>query len=175
MSTKIYNAYKYQGKDINTLLGQLKRMKTKVQKEALNIIGRNTNSDLTVHNLVDLLRKELLSRERTPLNMVSSAVVYPYKNNLYIQFFGLDDRVVFGDKVNFINRKLFKDFHYQNQTDDYVNVSKMQWETRRKTWEAILAPSWKPSSSGFTYEFISHHDAVQLAYNFQDRKLGVTK
>jgi len=184
MSTKIYNAYKFNGKTpqlINILkdirikyqidqMDKLIRFKDYVfKKEYFKFLDNDyTMVDLMNHYLGDLLLSDILEREmqichNTPINISSSSVVYFYDNDIYIQFFGLDEKYLQDYK------DLLIDFHYQNQTDmsnynwyeeDWQNMTEERqkelendWNNRKNIWENIITNNDNFSESGLIFNF----------------------
>lgn len=184
MSTKIYNAYKFNGKTPQ-LINILKDIRIKYQieqmdrlikfkdytfkKEYFKFLDNDcTMIDLVNHNLGDLLLSDILEREmqichNTPINISSSAVVYFYENDIYIQFFGLDEKYLQDYKNVLI------DFHYQNQTDmsnynwyneEWQNMSderkkelEEDWNNRKNVWDNIMTNNDTFSESGLLFNF----------------------
>lgn len=184
MSTKIYNAYKYNGKlsDLIKSLKDIKKNYLNDLKEKLSRFGNLTISkkdvdilendikimDLYNEPLGDLILSDYLEKQiklgyNSPLNIESSCVVYSYKNDIYIQFFGLNNNYL----VN-IKDKL-EDFHYQNSTDmsnydwceeNWDNMTPQRksaltrnWNKRRKIWSEIINDYDTFAESGLIFSF----------------------
>lgn len=165
MSTKIYNAYKFEGKIIE-LLPALKKVSKKYTENRLKFLslvalrsympakdeGRYVMQSIArkeAYKRKDLLKKRV--KEANDANTRdsdvtdASAVVYFHKNNIYVQFFG--DFIVDSS----INKRLFKDFHYQTSTDCPENVTNREWNRREKIWDEIFGSSGIPNIEGFIY------------------------
>lgn len=169
MSTKIYEAYEYKGKDIESLMKTLKNMRARIWEEVVTHVGKYRQAGEPHYKFGDRIKAEMLSSVRGPLNCLTSAVVYAHQGKLYVHFFGLDDRTVFVNGSKFISKKLFKDCSYWNNTDSADGVSKKDWEARGRTWDGILGKSFVPSHAGLTYNFVEVGDAWRLAFSLEQR------
>ena len=153
MSTKIYNAYKWNS-TIENLLEFLKSLQPKVwawKKEILVGAIRNLEKDL----LLDHIKNDSYQGLNSPFNVLSSSVVYINQGKFYVQFFDVDSK--------FLDSKNLKDFHYQNQVDKPEDITDCQWEKRRKIWSEIFKTG-RPSDDGFTYDFISVDNLYRFSY-----------
>jgi hypothetical protein len=179
MSTKIYDAYKYNG-SLYDLLNQLKEIRKEYQKEKidrLSIMGiieievehgkKVFLKDLHKEILGDLffgdyLEKRMKIGYNEPQNISASVIIYPYKNGeIYLHFFGLNQKHI--KKINGLS-----DYHYQNQSDmsnydwqkekweDMSEERKKElekdWDERRDIWDELLGHDI-PSESGFIFNF----------------------
>lgn len=152
MSTKIYDAYEYDG-NVEEAFKFLQKMKVRVHKQVTHTFSTyRFHTQMPQYKMIEEMQKAIQSHLNDPLNVSCSAVIYMYKDRVFIQFFGLDrtwDRRL--AKV----RKL-KDYHYQNSTDSPDNLTDSQWDQRRKVWEGIFNKSnYTPSQAGLTFDFIS--------------------
>ena len=181
MSTKIYDAYKYDG-GLHSLLKQLQSIRTEYQEEMINILSIFEKLEIEVengkkvmlkdlHNEIlgdmffgDYLEKRMKIGYNEPQNISASVVLYPYKDDIYLHFFGLKKKYI--DKIEGI-----RDFHYQNQSDmsnydwneeKWEDMSEERqkeleedWDNRRDIWDEILGYN-TPSESGFSFEFHPH-------------------
>jgi hypothetical protein len=181
MSTKIYNAYKYNGSLYN-LLNQLKDIRKEYQEEKIELLSHFTTLEIEVENgrkvmlkdldneilgdmfFVDYLEKRMKIGYNEPENISASVVLYPYKNDIYLHFFGLKQKYI--DKIDGLI-----DFHYQNQSDQsnydwekekWEEMSEERqkeleedWDNRASIWDEILGYN-TPSESGFSFEFHPH-------------------
>lgn len=186
MSTKIYNAYEFKG-DLDELMSMLGRVKKRVWTDALVGLVADLDDGVKFGWLTysEALKKAMRSSEYYIVekglgcvkNMSCSAVVYPYKKRLFVQFFGLPRDLKLGSK------KLV-DYHYQNQSDRWYDFDKRakdkvwyraqakNYREREKTWEAIFSQSWRPSSAGLVFEFASESDAIELSLKVFERIHG---
>jgi len=179
MSTKIYDAYKYNG-SLYDLLNQLKDVRKEYQEEKINIISLFGKLEIEVENgkkvmlkdlheevlgdlfFGDYLEKRMKIGYNEPQNISASVVLYPYKNGeIYLHFFGLNQKYI--KKIKGIS-----DYHYQNQTDmsnydwdkekwedmseERKNELEKDWDERRDIWDELLGYDI-PSESGFTFDF----------------------
>lgn len=181
MSTKIYDAYKYNG-NLHSLLNQLKETRKEYQEEMINVLSFFDKLEIEVENgkkvmvkdlqdemlgelfFGDYLEKRMKIGYREPQNISASVVLYPYKDDIYLHFFGLKRKYV--DKIDGLT-----DFHYQNQSDmsnynweeeKWENMSEKRqnelekdWDKRSEIWDEVLGYN-TPSESGFCFEFHPH-------------------
>jgi len=192
MSTKIYNAFKFNGtpeqlmvifKDIKKEyteqckkdLSGYKLDKIEFSKKRYPFLEKNMylkDMDFPDFTLSDIIERETVIGERNPLNIDASAVVYFYDGKIFVQFFSLPDSII-------NKHSLFEDYHYQNQTDmsnydedkepmnlmteERIQELNMDWTKRRDTWEVILP--WGdpvPSNNGLIFSFIPNHYELSM-------------
>lgn len=153
MSTKIYNAFKFEGsgEELIAILKDIKKEYVELTKNKLMRLNYSSEwilkksrypslpSDLTwkelketicsEYLLEDIIRKEEKIGEHHPFNISASAVVYFCENNIYIQLFGLPSDY----QAHFLTKYTqFKDYHYQNSTDQ----SNYDWD--KEDWESMV-------------------------------------
>jgi hypothetical protein len=139
MSTKIYNAYKYND-TLCSLINNLKKIRILYQNDKIDYISKLEDLEVVTENDEKVLLKDLPDNilgemhlknfleniikrgYNEPLNIQASAVVYALKSDLYVQFFGIKS-----DYIKHISN--LEDFHYQNNTD----MSNYDWDTEK--WE----------------------------------------
>jgi len=178
MSTKIYDVYKYND-NLYSLLEKLKVIRKEYQEEKLELLSHFGNIEVEVEDgrkvllkdlhkealgdmfFGDYLEKRMKIGYNEPMNISASAVIYPYKDDLFVHFFGISSKVI-------KTIKGLSDYHYQNQTDqsnyDWEKESwddmtderqkelEDDWDERCKVWDDILGDD-TPSESGFLFEF----------------------
>lgn len=171
MSTKIYDAYEYTGRGgIDALMSHLREMRALIWEEVVTHVGKHSPADEPYYKLGERIQAEMRSGERSWLNCQTSAVVYPYRGRLFVQFFGLDDRMVFEDGTKFIDKTRFKDMSYWNNTDPEDGVSDEDWEARGKLWDDILGDDAVPSIAGLSYDFVGSGDYFRLSWALNTRR-----
>jgi hypothetical protein len=134
MSTKIYDAYKYEG-NLSSLLSTLQEIKITYLNSKIGMFSLLDKLEIEVEDgkkvmvkdlhqeilgemfFGDFLRETMRKGLSDPMNIEASAVVYPHNNDLYVMFFGINHRVI-------KEHKDFKDFHYQDQSD----MSNYDWD-----------------------------------------------
>lgn len=119
--------------------------------------------ELTYSKIDYILQAYLRSGLNEPLNFQASVVVYPYKDSIYVQFFGIRD------VKNYINKK-FSDFHYQNQTDRPDKVTDKEWNQREKVWDDIFKVNSKPSTAGLTFPLIELENCWDFCYWYWNKE-----
>lgn len=184
MSTKIYNAFKYKGK-LSELIISLKEIKEKyindkieelskfsnmvITKKDINLVEEDIKiKDLYKKPLGDLIFSEFLEKQikmgyNTPLNIDSSCVIYAHKNDIYIQFFGLNSNYY----KNILDK--LEDFHYQNQSDiSNYDWKKEKWEEMTPQRKSQLTRNWNKREKVWG-EIIKNYDTFGesgLIFNF---------
>ncbi len=132
-------------------------------KECIAKLFLNTSIDHFLE-IVMLIQESMNRGLNIMANPEASAVVYPHKGRVYVQFFGTDEHHITLDD-NFI------DYHYQNSTDMPDDVTEEEWLEREETWEAILGGE-APAQRGFAYEFTNTYIAWDIAeYVMQEKGL----
>jgi hypothetical protein len=168
---KLYNEYCFQTllnlqeRQVETLLSSMWKNRKDLEK-----ILKKPLKELESYPLSELLEKIKTVGFHSPINFSASVVVYYHRNRFFIQFFGLD----YINKIklaiqNLIKNETFKDYHYQNQTDQPKDISDKEWNERRKTWDIIFKNSDKFSSVGFVNAF--DNELFKLAFNFRQEIL----
>jgi hypothetical protein len=164
MSTKIYNAYKWNGTSFEVLLGKLKQLRIEFIEEISKELALYTEN-MTYLEILYKLQEETLKGYRSPFNLETSAVAFPVNGEIYLQFFGVSDK---------LRRRVFKgeltDYHYQNQTDKPSRVSYKEWEERRKFWDIVLPDEFdRPSIAGFSYNVCTKTDEAWVALKVREK------
>jgi hypothetical protein len=167
MSTKIYEAYLYRGGDIYSLFRAFKGLRRRIWNTTVphlaELIQDPVKWDFVswMDDFREVVRSYQAFAEGKRGNFIEnpacSAVVYPYRSSLYVQFFGVL-RYMYPLRV-----KGLVDYHYQNQCDKPDEVSNAEWRTRKRVWDAILGDEGVPSVAGLSYEFIAASDNLRIA------------
>lgn len=178
MSTKIYNAYKFNG-SIEDLMSVLKDYRKKWMEIHLDyyydrtkLLDKDQFAEFS-KNFEDSIKKE----HKTWLDdaIDGSCVVIPHKSLLYVIFYATASVDIEGKKaVDPDKDERFQDYHYQNQSDAWYEyddegggeklnkeerkAAEKDWEEREVVWEEIFNESWTPSEVGFVYEFAGTKD-----------------
>ena len=189
MSTKIYNAYKYNG-TIQELWDDLQIIREEV-RDAINKLCLEVARESYIDNKGELNKDTLYDDIRRQMNIQypsyndifafgqASIVIYPYNNALYFQLFGLD--VSRGLELSIPHMKKLmesgkiQDYHYQNQTDPYYEYDgttytdiefdalEEDWERRRIVWDEIFEKSDVPKFAGLTFHI---HNTYYSMYQY---------
>ena len=181
MSTKIYNAYKFNGKG-NELLDYVRSYQSKwldFQTERIlsnsppqsvdPISSHECRSYLSLYDLIKGQSTKQFPSWGDIYDVRGSIAVYFHKRNIYVQTF----LCCVGNTPQFIDAR-FEDFHYQNQVDpwyDYEELSGEErkkavrnWRQRRKVWDDIFSDGFSsPSKAGFIYEMCGEDDYCKIA------------
>ena len=193
MSTKIYNAYKY-NKPVSSLLEYLQTYR-KLWREFhvqrlcsyLTDLSNDPNSPLykqlfkdgkldgsALENIIKKQSEAFAKSIFDPFDVSGSAVVYFYKKNVYVQLF-LDCHM----KAPPFKTDDMIDYHYQNQADpyfDYMNdekkiplkkmaLMKRDWRQRKLVWNAIFDKTSYPEVAGLSYSMVSSFDYIMITYD----------
>lgn len=186
MSTKIYNAYKFEG-SFDDLLTELKKIKTMWLEGVYKHILLHKDDQLSPYtNWYDLRNYILKESKKITFENFNFGTCYafvaPYKNNIYCKFF--DFHPISNEIYDYINdNPNFQDYHYQNSSDAYWELLpvvtseelewyKDDWEERKNTWDDILGGNgYAPFiDSGFTYNFFTQHNISEICIKIFDEK-----
>jgi len=165
MSTKIYNAFKFNGsgEELISIFQEIKKEYIQLTKNMLMkcnfssadwILKKSRYpslpSDLTwkelkeisysEYLLEDIIRKEEKIGEHHPFNISASSIVYFCENNIYVQLFGLPRDY----QKQVLNKySQFTDYHYQNSTDQSNYDYDMEpWESMTIERQEELENEW---------------------------------
>lgn len=179
MSTKIFNAYKFNG-SMDDLMVHLRNYRKKwVDFQVNRLLGIYKHRDKGVDHW-SLLTSSIREHSSKPFpswsdlfDIRGSVAVYFHDGRIYVQTFLKN--IVFENVTipEFIDDR-FIDFHYQNQCDPWYDCSDLSeeekvvaaadWENRKKVWDDIFSDGLNsPVEAGLTYEFTSYFDYVLIA------------
>jgi hypothetical protein len=152
MSTKIYNAFKFDEKmDIYDVLAFLSTFKKKVQ----NYYKKLAKEEY----VVKAFKEPYESGNKTPFgkrfdrygwdrDVNENCAIYVHKTGIYIQFF------INGDFTSIYKSKKLTDFHYQDQSDIPEDITEKEYNKRRKIWDGIFKNyDSTPDDAGLLYNF----------------------
>lgn len=159
MSTKIFNAYRYTGDSINTLLEDLRQCKEWYSQKVLDmLLDLFKGNEVSSASLFDITEQMLSGKIKMVLNPEDAVMVYPHQDDLYVQFFCKEGYIP--EMVELSGR--FEDCHYQNQTDKPEDVTEEQWECRSEIWDAIHKDYYSVEN-GFCYDLIKPYWSTEIA------------
>ena len=147
MSTKIYNAYKYLGEDIKSLLEELRVMKEwhtewKIDK-VLSLFRDEVGMD-ALWDVISIFDTGKFSRLIDPKDCV---MVFPHESDLYVKFFCEEKLIEDMLTDNFV------DFHYQDSTDRPEGISEEEYAERERIWDEISVNHYF-TENGFSYNLL---------------------
>jgi len=189
MSTKIYNAYKFDDEvTIEDVIKLLREARKRYLESVTQIMYDSYDRFCNYYGLNDVFEmsnklQELYNSSEIDLfNFSSSCVIYFNKGNIYIQFFGLD-RSFSSSIIEDCFGKITKDYHYQNQSDPWYEydddlteeekeVHEKEYKERELVWDEILDYDC-PAECGLFYEFFRRSDCLQVAVNVR-RKIKMS-
>lgn len=182
MSTKVFNAFRYEGtieelmkylplikeKHIQTSANMLFRCKDfRISREEANWLANDEIVALKDLSLLShFLQQEARRCDNNFLNYDASAVVYFYKEKIYVQFFGLER-----DILHFVqDDDKFTSFWWENQTGELPDdCTEEEYEERGEIWNEILGESGIPSEIGLIYEFYNWWISHLIVTKFYDK------
>lgn len=175
VSTKIYNAYKFNGSMTN-LLDHCKKFRKTWREFQVSRIVELKPSYKSVHDLYDQIRHQTTKFHPNwfdELDVRGSVVAYPAGDLILVQvFLDCEGAPDFAE-----DKQLFEDFHYQDQCDppyaledEYEDLPEsekklldLNWDIRKSIWGRIFSEHSSPSEAGFVYEMISWFDVHCIA------------
>jgi hypothetical protein len=124
--------------------------------------------DLDYFALTYVLKGFVEQKQNDPFNFDASMVLYGYKGNMYVQFFGLSGYVylddIFGDYFKgLVKNGVLADYHYQDQSDD-EDEDNPDWEERGDMWDELYDGYDTSAQVGFSYEFFSIMQRILFEY-----------
>jgi len=179
MSTKIYNAYKFNG-SIEDLMVFLWDLKKKYWENVEYVFKGSMVWDYYFVNMdrlkaIDEFEKGM--RKGTRFNYYdpsASVVVYFYKKHIYVQFFGVFEDLYKLDESKILDHR-FKDYHYQNSTEGPDDVSQRSWNTRKRTWDEIMSHGGSFRENGLTFDVFCENDAFSFVWKLKEELLKKRK
>jgi len=166
MSTKMYNFYRYLGKDIFSLQSWLEELRQKYIQHAIE----------TVANFAKLAAKEGLwgriSRDtrvglNSPFNVTASVAIYLDNGYIYVQFLGVPYEL-YREEVGLS----LIDKHYQNQADQPEEIPDEEWNAREALVERLLNKhdSATPSHCALIWTLADNGDCMWIADQAERRE-----
>lgn len=175
MSTKIYNAFKFNG-SASELMEHCRSYREIWHEFHIKRIGGMILENESYLALSDKIKEQ--SKKPSPsffdeYDVRGCIAVYFHKKNIYIQTF----LQTFGQPPSFVDDR-FVDFHYQNQSDpsytyedNFRNWSPAEkrkaarnWNIRKKVWDEIFSGNYSSASeAGLIYEFCCDFDFYKIA------------
>lgn len=164
MSTKIYNAFKFNGNNeelisifknikleyydyLQNKLTKLNFNKWNLEKKRYKFLEKDytwkefKELDFPEYILEDIFQVENKRGEWHPLNIDASSVVYHCEEKIYVQFFGFDRDFL---KNQLDKYSQFEDYHYQNSTDQSnYDDDKEPWNEMSEERQKELEKEWK--------------------------------
>jgi hypothetical protein len=168
MSTKIFELYKYTGKDIQTLYKWLEKLREKQIElqldEMIHWIDIETDPIKRRKQRFEIERRitdETRIGAGGPFNINCSVMIYFYKKDIFVHFFGVERKL-------YIHNSYLKDFHYQNQTDQPNNISDEEWNIREEITDIIFSGIGIPSRCGLIFQILDESDNYMIARRMFD-------
>jgi hypothetical protein len=178
MSTKIYNAYKFNGKP-HELMEHLRLYRPKWHEFQIERIC-GLLSEAPPFNVLQEKIAEQSAKSYPSWNdeydVRGSVAVYFHKRNIYVQTFLQTS----GKPPEFKDER-FIDFHYQNQVDPWYDYDETlsaadkkkaarNWNTRKKVWDEIFSGRFDSASeAGMIYEMCQTTDFYEIARRITEK------
>jgi len=156
MSTKIYTGFKLPQMSAQHLLDFCIVFREKAIIKRNEIIKRVFREDYYREKYWDLTMRA----NKVKKTMARDPIVdYSFELSL----FPMKDKILgitFGDSGDlekfFREQELVEDYYYQDQTDDFVEVSKDEWKQRKEDWEIALPGAGVPSHCSFCFTVLGY-------------------
>lgn len=172
MSTKIYDAYKYNG-DLNSLMDKLKSFRSKAREHFTESLGGLLHSDFKFLEVSKELKKEALSGMRSPLNFESSIGVFfhPKIDGFLVKFFGMENFKNYERRLP----KSFKDWYYQNSSDRPDKISEPEWRQREKEWDLIFKDCGIYQEAGLIFVIYDAGNVDRMVWDLVEKRRNKSK
>ena len=186
MSTKIYNAYKYEG-DIQSLIAIFVKEKNEVHKRFISNIPESflfrlwNKTPINKKNKNNLINYDALKEIEKHFRQVTFDCASSFSEDVSImvyfpkkEFFEKETYLfqVFGgigmQYLDLTKYPEIKDFHYQNQSDQPEEISEDEWDFREEVWDDIFNENFKPTEVGLLFEMIGIIHSTSLAWSLLD-------
>ena len=198
MSTKIYDAFKFEG-TIQELMQELFLIRDKYWEQRRNDLKEwgcmSLNAILDYDHVTkniepyylknfrdakeDVRNKPLYAQNFDTLNKILQAQIQsrlndPLNFQASVIIYPNEDGIYlqfFGlrDNSEYINDR-FTDIHYQNQTDMPEDISEEEWDKRRETWDKIFERNSIPSNTGLSFPLIELENCWEFCYWYWDKE-----
>lgn len=166
MSTKIYDSYRINKSQLSRFLTVVQEAKFPLYKKYKAKVIDKLNNFLKEahqkgeHYTLDSYEEKIHKKEKMTilydLCPETSISIFPEGNFFYFKFFGEYD--VIDELKDYINNNFGDlsryEYEYWNNTDHPKHLTRRQWETRRKKWNAVLHPG------GDTFRHFLHIEVV---------------
>lgn len=177
MSTKIYNAYLWDG-TVEELMSFLKELRKKYAEEAtLHLVQfsgwlkhkeEEYKSEGKYFSLSIYLRSCINAGLNEPDNLDSSAAVYFHRGKIALQFFGFE--LFYRDGKRPMMELLRSEpklieYDFWNNVDQPEELTEEQWDDRKDFWDFLQVPC----EDGLIYEFSSRNTLWEIISNYREK------
>jgi len=177
MSTKIYNAYLWDGA-VEELMLFLKELRIKYAEEAtLHLVQfsgylkekeEEHKKEGKYFSLSSYLGSCINSGLNEPDNLDASAAVYFHRGKIAVQFFGLDLFYRDGKRPMMeilSNNPKLSEYDYWNNVDQPDEVTEEKWDERKDFWDFLRVPC----EDGLIYEFSSRNTLWEIISSYREK------
>lgn len=188
MSTKIFNAYKFDGSvtDLISMFQDFRKKWISYQVDKIVYLLENQETQESKNEKLHRLFVDMDEQSSKQINSYSdvldikgSATVYFVEDVILVQFF-IDTERFKTNRPVFTNDPRFSDFHYQNQTDPYFafqedltdeekQKAEKDWSERKRLWDLVFETVWSPREVGLTFDFASADDIFDVKLKTLER------
>jgi hypothetical protein len=171
MSTKIYNAYIWDGSIID-LMDFLKTFRQEyirvasdhlvLFREYLEGMKEEYKEEGKYFHLPKYLQEKSITTLNDPDNIAASAVVYFVGDAIAVQFFGLDLFYINDDRplrTLVQSHPKLKSYEYWDNVDAPEDLSENEWDERERFWDFLNVPS----EDGLVYEWSTYLTLAEIA------------
>ena len=146
MSIKIYTGFIVKHNNPALLMKQLKKLQVEYTEFAKSKVA-GIMSDETLKDHKKAIEESKFLYEQI---FKASVVIYFFKDKILGTHF-INNREF---ENRFTKLRWLKDYHYQNQTDEPDDVTKKEWNQRKKDWDFLNIPA----KDGFIFELLLESD-----------------
>jgi hypothetical protein len=157
MSTKIYDAYRYDG-TVEKLQEWLYCFRKRYCAYALADLKKLLQPTLKFMEVLSLIQESTKSGLNIRTNIEASVIVYFYQGSIYIKFCGVPDRLL---------KRLgpeFKDFHFHTSSDRPKHISERDWRHRRCIWDGICKHGATFADNGWLFRLVPSGFEYKIAH-----------
>ena len=162
MSTRIYDAYEYHG-TIHELMKDLFKLRKQWEDKSIKYLDEIYGASLRNKTIsASKFREDCedckRTNERNPLNIDVSAMIYFYKERIFVKFFGQ------GPIFLNIPKSRFTDFSYWDNTDGPEDMSYAEFSKRGKIWDKIVPGTFSYTGLSFDFNGQNYYDSIQYKF-----------
>lgn len=90
-------------------------------------------------------------------NFYCKLLLFPLEDKILAMYFGTPEIRRFIE-----NHPMFRDYHYQNQTDKPDDISDEDWSRRESDWEKAIGPDYFPLHHGFAVQLFDTENILPV-------------
>lgn len=152
-------------KDVSAVLESLKESKVGKMNAGRDIgalrmqklCKNKTIGELQHYELCEILESIAQMQMSAPFDFAASVMMYHCENTMILQFIGIP--FLYKDSKKLLARHVkkgtLKDFHYQDQADKPEEITRKEWDFRKRIWKKIWKDVSRYSQAGFAFDLHS--------------------